>query len=135
MAEPFKQRCYLVYAVAPASVSASDANDALNAYVGDQARGIAVFHDHFARSPHGGIAVFDVRSEDELAMLERPGPLARWQLHVHALTFSLSTTGFTEQTRLTVREYGKTSLDALREAEPQDPRFWWQRHRHSRPRQ
>lgn len=129
MAEPFKQRCCLVYAVAPTSMSASEANDALNAYIEDRDRGVAVFHDHFTGSPHGGIAVFDVRSEDELAMLDDPGPLAGWQLQVHALTFSLSATGFSEQTQLTVREYGKTSLDALREAEPRDPRFWWQRRR------
>jgi hypothetical protein len=29
-----------------------------------------------------------------------------------------------------VREYGKTTLDALRQAEPKDPRFWWQRRSH-----
>jgi hypothetical protein len=129
MAEPFKQRCYLVYAIAPRSVTASEANDALNAYIEDRVRGIVVFHDHFTGSPHGGIAVFDVRSEAELAMLDEVGPLAGWDLRVHALTFSLSAIGFTEQTDLTVREYGKTSLDALRDTEPSDPRFWWQRRR------
>jgi hypothetical protein len=130
VADLFKQRCYLVYAVAPASVAASEANDSLNAYIEDQERGTVVFHDHFTGSPHGGVAVFDVRSEDELARLDDGGPLAGWQLQIHALTFSLSAVGFIEQTDLTVREYGKTTFDALREAEPEDPRFWWQRRAH-----
>jgi hypothetical protein len=127
MAEEFKQRCYLVCAVAPPSVSANDANDALNAYVEDQRRGIVVFHDHFTGAPHGGVAVFDVRSPDELALLDDAGPLSGWKLQVHALTFSLSAVGFSEQADLTLREYAKTSLDALRAAEPDDRRFWWRR--------
>ena len=128
MAHPFRERCYLVHAVAPERVSASEANDALNAYIDDPDRGIAVFHDHFVGAPHGGIAILDVRSEDELAMLEDPGPLAGWHLQVSALTFSLSAVGFAEQARLTLREYGRTTIDALRGAEPDDPRLWWQRH-------
>jgi hypothetical protein len=126
---PFKRRCFLVYAVAPSSVSARGANDALNAYIADRRRGIVVFHDHFTGSPHGGVAVLDVTSEDELARLDDLGPLVGWQLRTHALTFALSATGFTEQTNLTLREYAKTNLETLRESEPHDPRFWWQRHR------
>jgi hypothetical protein len=122
-----KERCYFVYAVAPVDVPASDANDALNAYIEDPRRGVVVFHDHFTGSPHGGIAVFDVRTDDELALLHDPGPLGGWELGVHALTFSLSAVGFVEQADLTVREYAKTSFDELRTAEPEDPRFWWQR--------
>jgi hypothetical protein len=121
----FKPRCYLVYALAPESFSASRANDALNAYIEDRGRGIVVSHDHFAGSPHGGLAVFDVRTQDELATLDDPGPLDGWDVHVHALTFSLSAVGFVEQTHLTLREYSGTSVDALRDAEPDDPRFWW----------
>ena len=130
MAEPAKERCYLVYAVAPPSVSASEANDSLNSYIEDQRRGTVIFHDHFTGSPHGGIAVFDVKSEDELAMLDDAGPLAPWELQIHALTFSLSAVGFIEQADLTVREYGRTTFDALRETETEDPRFWWQRRGH-----
>jgi hypothetical protein len=129
VAGPFKQRCYLVYAVAPASTPASEANDSLNAYIEDRGRGIAVFHDHFTGAPHGGVAVLDVRSESDLAMLDDHGPLAGWKLEIHALTFALSAVGFIEQADLTVREYGKTTLDALRQGEPDDPRFWWQRRR------
>jgi hypothetical protein len=127
VADRFKERCYLVYALAPSSIAASEANDAVNAYIEDQNRGIVVFHDHFTGSPHGGVAVFDVRSEDELAMLNDPGALDGWRLHIHALTFALSAVGFIEQADLTLREYAKTTLDALRQDEPRDPRFWWQR--------
>jgi hypothetical protein len=128
VADQFKPRCYLVYALAPSSVAASEANDAVNAYIEDQKRGIVVFHDHFTGSSrHGGVAVFDVRSEDELAMLDDPGPLDGWRLNIHALTFALSAVGFVEQADLTLREYAKTTLDALRQDELRDPRFWWQR--------
>ena len=126
--EQVRERCYVVYAVAPPAVSASEANDALNAYIDDRRRGIVVFHDHFIGSPHGGFAVFDIRSQEEHALLDDPGPLAGWQLHVHALTFSLSAVGFVEQAGFTVREYAKTSFEELRATEPEDPRFWWQRH-------
>jgi hypothetical protein len=122
------ERCYVVYAVAPPEVSARGANSALNAYIEDRRRGVVVFHDHFTGSPHGGFAVFDVRTQDELALLDDPGPLTGWELRVHALTFSLSAVGFVEQAKFTVREYAKTSFDDLRTAEPADPRFWWQRH-------
>jgi hypothetical protein len=122
------ERCYVVYAVAPPEVSARGANSALNAYIEDRRRGVVVFHDHFTGSPHGGFAVFDVRTQDELALLDDPGPLTGWELRVHALTFSLSAVGFVEQAQFTVREYAKTSFDELRTAEPADPRFWWQRH-------
>jgi hypothetical protein len=127
MAEPFRQRCYLVYAIAPAALSAAEANDALNAYIENRDRGVVVSHDHFVGSPHGGFAVFDVRSEAELALLDDPGPLTGWELRVHALTFSLSAVGFAAQIDFTLREYANTSLAELRDTEPSDPRFWWQR--------
>jgi hypothetical protein len=124
-----RERCYLVYALAPETSTARQANDALNGYIEDRRRGVVVFHDHFSGAPHGGVAVFDVRSDEELAMLDDPGPLAGWQLGIHALVFSLSAVGFSEQMQLTLREYAKTSLDALRLAEPDDPRFWWRKTR------
>ena len=59
-----------MHAVAPTRVLASEANDALNAYIDDPVRGIAVFRDHFVGAPHGRVAILDVLSEDELAMLD-----------------------------------------------------------------
>jgi hypothetical protein len=96
-----KQRCYLVYAVAPAHVTARNANDLLNEYISDRRRGFVIFHDHFTGKPHGGFAVFDVREEEAHALLGDPGPLAGWDVARHALTFSLAATGFAAQMALT----------------------------------
>jgi hypothetical protein len=65
-------RCYLIYARAPEHITAAEANDLLNSYVADERRGLAVFHDHFTGRPHGGFVVLDVRTEDELALLDDP---------------------------------------------------------------
>src|SRR5689334_20413185 len=120
------RRCYLVYALAPAGTSAREANDRLNEYVADERRGLAVWHDHFVGA-HGGAVVLDVRTDDEEALLERPGPLEGWRLSVHPLTFSLSASGFSAQTSFTLEQYRGVSLDELAAAEPDDPRFWWRR--------
>lgn len=122
-----KDRCYLVYALAPEGMSAREANDRLNSYIEDRARGTVVFHDHFVGRPHGGLAVFHVRDEDELKRLDDPGPLERWTLGVHPLTFSLTGVGFAAQTDLTLEGYRDTSLEQLRANEPADRRYWWQR--------
>ena len=119
-------RCHLVYALAPAGVSAREANDLLNEYVADESRGLAVWHDHFV-GEHGGAVVLDARSEDEEARLGDPGPLAGWQLSVHPLTFSLSAIGFSAQTSFTLEQYRGVSLDELAAREPDDPRYWWRR--------
>jgi hypothetical protein len=120
-------RCYLVYATAPDGVSARAANDALNEYVADGRRGIPVFHDHFTGKPHGGVAVFYPRTAEEAAHLDEPGPLEGWEVVVHALTFALAPVGFVAQTEFTLEAYGETSLDELRRAEADDPRYWWRR--------
>jgi hypothetical protein len=120
-----KERCYLVYALAPAGVSAREANDLLNAYVEDRSRGTAVFHDHFI-GRHGGVAVFHVRTDEEVAALDVPGPLAGWELQVHGLTFALTAVGFAAQTEFTLEAYRNTSLDELRAGERPDKRYWWQ---------
>ena len=119
-------RCYLVYALAPDGTSAREANDRLNEYVADARRGLAVWHDHFI-GEHGGAIVLDVRSDEEEALLDEPGPLAGWRLSVHPLTFSLSALGFSAQTSFTLEQYRGVSLDELAVSEPDDPRFWWRR--------
>ena len=120
-----RDRCYLVYALAPKGVTARQANELLNEYVGDRTRGVPVFHDHFV-GRRGGVAVFHVRSEEEQARLDDPGPLAGWSLEIHPLTFALSPVGFAAQTEFTFDAYGGTSLDQLSAEEPADPRYWWQ---------
>jgi hypothetical protein len=118
-------RCHLVYALAPAGVSAREANDLLNEYVADRSRGLAVWHDHFV-GEHGGAVVLDTRDE-EAERLADPGPLEGWQLSVHRLTFSLSAVGFSAQTSFTLEQYRNVSLDELAAQEPDDPRYWWRR--------
>jgi hypothetical protein len=120
-------RCHLVYAVAPDGVSAREANDLLNEYIGVPDRGLPVFHDHFTGKPHGGFVVFEVRTAEEESNLADPGLLAGWDLTSHALTFALSGVGFTAQTAFTIEAYGRTTLEVLRRTEADDPRFWWRK--------
>lgn len=117
-------RCYLIHVLAPEGTSARQANDALNEYVGDRRRGLAVWHDHFV-GEYGGAAVLDVRSAEERALLGEPGPLSGWRLAVHPLTFSLTAVGFAAQTSFTLEQYGGVTLDELTGDEPDDPRYWW----------
>ena len=119
-------RCHLVHALAPAGVSAREANELLNEYVADRSRGLAVWHDHFV-GEHGGAIVLDVRDDDEEARLADPGPLEGWRLSVHPLTFSLSAVGFSAQTSLTLEGYRDVTLEELAAVEPDDPRYWWRR--------
>jgi hypothetical protein len=72
-----KNRCYLVYARAPKAANVRNSNHLFNDCISDTRRGLCVFHDHFVRRP-GGIAIFDVRSEDEAKMLDEAGPLEEW---------------------------------------------------------
>ena len=119
-------RCFVVYALAPEGTTAREANDRLNEYVADPRRGLSVWHDHFVGT-HGGAVVLDVRSDEERALLDDPGPLVGWQVAAHPLTFSLSAVGFAAQTSFTLESYCGVSLDELAAAEADDPRFWWRR--------
>jgi len=124
-----RSRCFLVYALAPEGMSAREANELLNEYIGESGRGLIVSHDHFTGRPHGGFAVFEVGTEEEEAKLADPGPLEGWAITTHALTFSLTAVGFVAQADFTLRNYGGTSLTDLEAAEKPEKRFWWQRHR------
>ena len=125
-----KSRCFLVYALAPEDLSARDANDLLNQYIGESGRGQIVSHDHFIGKPHGGFAVFEVQSDEQQARLADPGPLEGWQLTSRPLTFSLTAVGFVAQADFTLRNYGGTSLAELEEAEQPGKRLWWQKAKH-----
>jgi hypothetical protein len=87
---------------------------------------VLVCHDHFVGA-HGGAVVLDVRSEEERALLDDPGPLGGWEMAVHPLTFSLSAVGFAAQTLFRLESYRGVSFDDLAASEPDDPRFWWKR--------
>jgi hypothetical protein len=125
-----RSRCFLVYALAPDGMSARDANDLLNAYIGEPGRGLIVSHDHFVGRPHGGFAVFEVSTKDEEAKLADPGALAGWELSSHPLTFSMTALGFVAQAEFTLRNYGGTSTTELEAAEKPEKRFWWRKPRH-----
>ena len=131
MSEP-RSRCFLVHALAPEELSAREANDLLNTYIGEPGRGLIVTHDHFIGTPHGGFAVFEVASEAEEEKLDDPGPLEGWQITSRPLTFSLTAVGFVAQADFTLRNYGRTSLAELETAEEPRKRFWWQKPRHNR---
>jgi hypothetical protein len=118
-------RCHLVYALAPERVTAREANDLLNEYVSDPNRGLAVFHDHFATKPHGGVAVWQVEDERQEALLADPGPLAGWTLSSHPLVYALTATGFSALVDFSLERYAGTSLAELRAGEQDDPRYWW----------
>jgi hypothetical protein len=120
-----KRRCHLVYALAPDGVAAREANDLLNAYVEDRRRGLAVFHDHFTGGPHGGVAVWEVRTEEEEALLADPGPLAGWSLQSHALVYALTARGFAALVDFSLERYAGTNLAQLEAEEEDDERFWW----------
>lgn len=131
MSEP-RSRCFLVYALAPEGMAAGEANDLLNSYIGEGGRGLIVTHDHFIGTPHGGLAVFEVATEEEETKLADPGSLEGWQLTSRPLTFSLTAVGFVAQADFTLRNYGGTSLAELETAEEPRKRFWWQKPQHRR---
>jgi hypothetical protein len=120
-----KRRCHLVYALAPAGVNAREANDLLNEYVEDRRRGISVFHDHFTGKPHGGVAVWDVQTKDEEALLSDPGPLAGWDVRTHPLVYAQAATAFAALVHFSLERYAGTSLAQLEAEEDYDERHWW----------
>ena len=75
----------------PSGVNARQANELFNEYIGDHARGLAVYHDHFI-GRHGGLAVFEVTTEEQKAKLD-PGPLENWELTSYPLTYSRPLSG------------------------------------------
>lgn len=106
-------RCFLVYALAPAEVSPAEANRLLNAYVADQRRGLAIFHDHFI-GRLGGVAVFFAETAEQRAALAELGPLEGWQVEIRPLIYSRSPSGFDEQVAYTLRAYRKADWEKLR---------------------
>ncbi len=113
-------RCFLVYALAPDGVSPSEANRLLNAYVADERRGLAVFHDHFIGQP-GGVAVVFAETAEQRAALGDTGPLEGWRLEVRPLIYSRSPSGFDEQAAYTLRAYRRADWEQLRRE--QRPRY------------
>lgn len=108
-----KPRCFLVYALAPESLPAAEANRLLNAYTADPRRGLALYHDHFIGA-RGGVVVFFVETEAQREALLEPGELEGWQVAVHPLIFSYSPGAFDEQIAFTLRRYRGADWETLR---------------------
>jgi hypothetical protein len=121
-----KNRCYLVYALAPSDANVRSSNHLFNDYISEPQRGLVVFHDHFVSRP-GGVAVFDVHSDEEARMLDDPGPLVGWQIEIHGLAHSITAVGFAAQMDYTIEQYGGTTLEKLASQEEPRKRHWWTR--------
>jgi len=59
-----KPRCFLVYALAPDDLAASEANRIFNEFIAEPGLPLALYHDHFIGQP-GGVAIFFVESPQE----------------------------------------------------------------------
>lgn len=113
-----KPRCFLLYALAPAGLPASDANQILNDFIGDRSLPLAVFHDHFIGQP-GGIVIFYVETTQQRDALLSQKHLDGWHVEIQPLIFSQSPSGFDEQIAFTLRAYRGVNWETLqREQRP-----------------
>jgi hypothetical protein len=122
-----KRRCFVAFALAPEGLTAVSAYAQLSEFVADPSHGLPVFHDHFSRKPHGGIAVIFPRNESECARLDELGLLVDWEVSISPLAFALTPIGFAAQTSFTLDWYGHVSLEELATSEKPNPAYWWRR--------
>jgi hypothetical protein len=99
-----KPRCFLLYALAPGELPASEANRILNDFIGDPALPLAIFHDHFI-GPPGGVVIFYVETTAERDALLAQSHLDGWRVEIQPLIFSRSPSAFDEQIAFTLRAY------------------------------
>jgi hypothetical protein len=108
-----------VYALAPETLPASEANRLFNALIADQGLPLTVFHDHFVGRP-GAFAILYVRSPAEREALLGHKHLAGWRVEIHPLVFSHSPAGFEDQINFTLRAYRGLDWELLqRETMPE----------------
>ena len=107
-----KPRCFLLYAIAPNRLPASEANRILNAFIGDPALPLAIFHDHFIGQP-GGLVIFYVETTAERDALLAQTYLEGWQVEIQPLIFSHSPSAFDEQIAFTLRAYRGVNWETL----------------------
>jgi hypothetical protein len=110
-----KPRCYLLYALAPESMTPQQVNQRLNAICGDRSLPLSIYHDHFIGQP-GGLIIFFAENQDERQALESrlPEHLAGWQWSLHPLIFSRNPAALDEQIRFTLAAYRDQDWDTLR---------------------
>ena len=107
-----KPRCFLVYSLAPAGLSAAEANRIFNEFIADRDLPLAIFHDHFIGQP-GGVAVFYVDTPQARDALLNQQHLAGWDVQIQPLIFSYSPAAFDEQTAFTLKQYRGQDWGAL----------------------
>ena len=109
-----KPRCFMLYALAPASISPSEANQVINRISADQSLPLALYHDHFI-GQIGGVIVFYAETAEEREALQKhlPSYLDAWEYNLHPLIFSYSPAAFDEQIAYTLRAYRETDWEQL----------------------
>ena len=113
-----KPRCFLLYALAPHGLPASEANRILNAFIGDRSLPVAIFHDHFIGQP-GGLVIFHVETSRERDALFEQSYLEGWQVDIQPLVFSHSPSAFDAQIAFTLRVYRGLDWESLQREERQ----------------
>ena len=109
-----KARCYLVYALAPESVAAKEANRVINEMANDKSLPLALWHDHFIGDA-GGSIIFYVETPEQQEVLFNNKHLTGWQVDYRPLVFSFSPSAFDAQTDFTLKTYRDTDWQTLRE--------------------
>ena len=89
-----------------------EANDAVNAFVADERRGMLLFHDHFGDKP-GGVALFAVETEEQRDAMHDAPEFDGWQVRRHPLIFSEGELGFLFQVDYTMIGYRGRNLPDL----------------------
>jgi hypothetical protein len=107
-----KPRCFLLYALAPDGMPASEANRILNSFIGDPALPLAIFHDHFIGQA-GGVVIFYVETTEQRDALLAQKYLDGWDVQIQPLIFSHSPAAFDEQTAFTLRAYRGVDWESL----------------------
>ena len=117
-------RCFLIYALAPKKLSASQANQQFNEFVADKSLPLSLFHDHFIGQV-GGVALAYISNEAERDALLENSLLPGWEVKYHPLIFSRSPAALDEQIAFTLKAYRGENWEKLqKEARPiyGDPR-------------
>lgn len=109
-----KPRCFLLYALAPVGMPASEANRILNAFIGDPSLPLALYHDHFIGQP-GGVVIFFVATTQERDALLAQKHLDGWHVEIQPLIFSHSPSAFDEQIAFTLRAYRGVEWETLQQ--------------------
>jgi len=107
-----KPRCFLFYALAPSGLPAAEANRILNAFIGDPALPLAIFHDHFSGEA-GGVVILYVETTGERDALLAQNYLDGWRVEVQPLIFSYSPAGLDEQIAFTLKAYRGADWESL----------------------